>query len=148
MQRFAPWVSSGICMKTLYPFVGHVANCVGVIMHCGWVHPCLIISLSTWCHSPVKIFQSLPPSRFRARRGWEWGYRGALHFALHFGGFIYCFCILQLLSVFPSRNALSLVFCEQDTLSFTKYINHRTDNCNFFTTPFTYQETMLDSSGL
>jgi Rps23 Pro-64 3,4-dihydroxylase Tpa1-like proline 4-hydroxylase len=57
----------------------------------------------------------------------------------------------ELLSVSPSRNALSLVFCEQDTLSFTKYINHRngcTDNSNFFTTYFTYQEIISDCAGL
>ena len=50
----------------------------------------------------------------------------------------------QLLSVSPSGNALSLVFCDQDTISFTKYINHRTDfsDSNFFCAAFTYKETL------
>ena len=53
---------------------------------------------------------------------------------------------LQLLSVSPSRNALSLVYCDQDTLSFTKYINHRS-NCtdSYIITAFTYREKYLPS---
>ena len=33
--------------------------------------------------------------------------------------------ILQLLSVSPSSNALSLVYRDEESLRFTKYINHR-----------------------
>lgn len=50
---------------------------------------------------------------------------------------------LQLLSVSPSRNALSLVFCDQETLSFTKYINHRTEHSSFFPIAFTYLEPKM-----
>ena len=50
----------------------------------------------------------------------------------------------QLLSVSPSRNALSLVFCDKDTISFTKCINHRTNSSdsNFFCAAFTYKEIL------
>ena len=52
--------------------------------------------------------------------------------------------VLQLLSVCPSGNALSLVFCDQDTVSFTKYINHRTklSDSSLFCAAFTYKETL------
>ena len=61
---------------------------------------------------------------------------------------LYCYersltySLLQLLSVSPSSNALSLVFCDKDTISFTKYINHRSSctDTNFFAVFFIYQE--------
>lgn len=55
--------------------------------------------------------------------------------------------LLQLLTVTPQSNSLTLVYKDSDTLSFTKYINHRAEvpsNSMWYTVMTVYKENTVE----